>query len=103
MRYILSASSEGGQHLRNYTNRPLSCLNCVLITTDEAVKAWLLSNPVFDNPLDLLIYCHPVLGEDRAPKLALRGHDYLVCGPNLSQKAIAEAQLRGCLQQPETR
>ena len=103
IRYIIGATGEGRRHLRNYPNAPLSWINYVFIDNDEAVRAWLLSNPVLDDPLDLLIYCHRVHRESREPTPELRGHNYLVKGPPANWEAIARAQLRGGSQQPEAR
>ena len=101
IRYIIGATGEGHRHLRNYPNAPLSWINYVFIDNDEGPRAWLLSNPVLDDPLDLLIYCHRVQRESRKPTPALRGHNYLMPGPAINWEAIARAQLRRGLQQPE--
>ena len=101
--YIIGATGEGRRHLRNYPNTPLSWINYFFIDNDEAVRAWLLTNPVLDNPLDLLIYCHRVHRESREPTPELRGHNYLVQGPPANWEARAGAQLRGGSQQPEAR
>ena len=89
IRYILGATSEGRRHLRNRPNARLFWINYVFIDNDEAVRAWLLSNPVLDDPLDLLIYCYRVHRESREPMLELRGHNYLVKGPPANWEAIA--------------
>ena len=39
--------------------------------------AWLLSNPVLEEPLDLLVYCHRVPGNNRPGTPPLRRHNYL--------------------------
>ena len=80
IRYILGATGEGRRLLRDYPNTPLSWLNYVFIEDDEAVRAWLLSNPVLEDPLDLLIYCHRPNNVSREPTPALRGHPYLPPG-----------------------
>ena len=103
IRYILGATGEGRRHLRNFPNVPLSWINYVFIDNDEAVRAWLMSNPVLDDPLDLMIYCHRVQRESREPTPALRGHNYLVAGPAAKWEAIARAQLRRGSQQPEAK
>ena len=79
--YIIGATGEGRLHLRNYPNAPLTWINYVFIDNDEAVRVWLLWNPVLDDPLDLLIYCHRVHRESREPTPELRGHNYLVKRP----------------------
>ena len=103
IRYILGATGQGRRHRRNFPNAPLSWTNYVFIDNDEAVRAWLLSNPVLDDPLDLMIYCHCVQRESREPTPALRGQNYLVAGPAANWEAIARPQLRGSSQQPEAR
>ena len=67
------------------------------------VRAWLLSNPVLDDPLDLLIYCYRVHRESREPTPPLRGYNYLGSGPVTNKEAIALALLRSGLQQWEAR
>jgi len=37
--------------------RELDSIDYVFIDSDETVRAWLLSNPVLDDPLDLMVYC----------------------------------------------
>ena len=101
--YIIGATGEGRRHLRNYPNVPLSWINYVFIDNDEAVKARLLSNPLLDERLDLLSYCHRVQRESRKPTPALRGHNYLVPGMVTNWKAITQAQLRRGSQQPDVR
>jgi len=67
------------------------------------VRAWPLSNPVLEDPLNLLIYCYRPNNVSRAPTPALRGHNYLVPGAvtNLANEAIARDQLRGGSFDPE--
>jgi len=105
IRYILGATGEGRRLLRDYPNTPLSWINYVFIDDDEAVRAWLLSNPVLEDPLDLLIYCHRPNNVSREPTPALRGHNYLVPGAvtNWANEAIARDQLRGGSFDPEAR
>ena len=103
IRYIIEATGEGRCHLRNDPNTPLSWINYVLIDNDKALRAWLWSNPVLDDPLDLMIYCHPVPQESREPTSELRGHNYLVKGPPANWEEIARAQLREGSHQLEVR
>jgi len=105
IRYILGATGEGHRLLRDYPNTPLSWINYVFIDDDEVVRAWLLSNPVLEDPLDLSIYCHRPNNVSREPTPALRGHNYLVPGAetNWVNQAIARDQLRGGLFYPEAR
>ena len=41
------------------------------------MRAWLLSNPVLEDPLDLLVYCHRVPGNNRPVTPPLQRHNYL--------------------------
>jgi len=81
--YILGATGEGRQQLRLHPGAQLSYIDCVFIENDEDVRAWLLSNPVLDDPLDLLVYCHRPETRGKWPPPPLRGHNYL------SENAIA--------------
>jgi len=58
IRYILGATGEGRRRLRRVPSEQVSCIDYVFIDSDETVRAWLLSNPVLDDPLDLMIYCY---------------------------------------------
>ena len=102
MLYILGATSEGRQQLREDPPLPISWVDYVFVDSDEGVRAWLLSNPVLENPLDLLVYCHRVPGNNRPVKLPLRRHNYL------AQNAVANwardaGAPRGGTPQPGTR
>jgi len=77
IRYILGATGEGRKELCLHPAFPLSYINYVLIENDEDVRAWLVSNPVLEDPLDLLVYCHRRYTADRVPTPALRRHNYL--------------------------
>jgi len=52
-------------------------MDYVFIDSDETVRAWLLSNPVLDDPLDLMVYCYRDRGSERQDTPALRRVDYL--------------------------
>ena len=68
----------------------------MFIENDEGVRAWLLSNPVLDDLLDLLVYCHrPATGE-RPATPPLTGHDYLHenAVPNWAQHAAGRHGLQ---------
>jgi len=75
--YILGATGEGRQQLRLHPGAQLSYIDYVFIKNDEDVRAWLLSNPVLDDPLDLLVYCDRPETRGRLPTPPLRGHNYL--------------------------
>jgi len=55
---MLGGTGEGGKELCLHPGFPLSYINYVFIENDEDVRAWLLSNPVLEDQLDLLVYCH---------------------------------------------
>jgi len=44
---------------------------------DYDIRAWLLSNPVLEDPLDPLVYCHRRYTADRVPTPPLRRNNYL--------------------------
>jgi len=77
IRNIVGATGEGRQQLRLPPGAQLSYINYVFIENDEDVRAWRLSNPVLDDPLDLLVYCHRAETQGRLPIPPLRGHNYL--------------------------
>jgi len=77
IRYILGATGEGWQQLRLHAGPQLSYIDYVFIENDENVRAWVLSNPVLNDPLDLLVYCHRSETRGRLPTPPLRGHNYL--------------------------
>jgi len=103
IRYILGARGEGRQPLGDYPNMPLWWINCVFIEDNKVVRAWLRSNPVLEDPLDLLIHCHGPNNVSREPTPALRGQNYLVPGAvtNWANESIARDQLRGGSLHPE--
>ena len=105
IRYILGATGEGSRLLRDYPNTPLWWINYVFINNHEAVRAWLLWNPVLEDPLDLLIYSHRWNNVSRESTPALWGNNYLVPGAvtNRANEAIAGDQLRGGSFDPEAR
>jgi hypothetical protein len=57
IRYILGATGEGSRLLNRHPEEPLSQYNTIWIVDNELLRAWLLSNPVLQDPLDLLVYC----------------------------------------------
>ena len=60
IRYIVGATGEGRRQLRRSPMLPISWVEYVFIDSDETARAWLLSNPVLNDPLDLLVYCDRV-------------------------------------------
>ena len=58
MRYILRATNEDGQQLREDPALPISWGDYVFINSHEGVRAWPLSNPLLKDLLDHLVYCH---------------------------------------------
>ena len=77
IRYILGATGEGRNELCLHPAFLLSYINYPFIENDEDIRAWLLSNPVLEDPLDLLVYCHRRNTADRVPTPPLRRHNYL--------------------------
>jgi len=77
IRYVLGATGQGRQKLRLHPGAQLSYIDYVFIENDEDGRAWLLSNPVLDDPLDLLVYCHRPETWGRLPTPPLKGHNYL--------------------------
>jgi len=77
IRYILGATGEGRHQLRLHPAFQLSYIDYMFIENNEGVRAWLLSNPVLQDPLDLLLYCHRPATRERPATPSLRGHDYL--------------------------
>ena len=74
---ILGATGEGRRKLRRSPMRELDTMDYLLIDSDETVRAWLLSNPVLEDPVDLMVYCHRDWGSERQDTPLLRRVDYL--------------------------
>jgi len=77
IRYILGATGEGRRRLRRIPSERVHCIDYVFIESDETVKAWLLSNAVLDDLLDLMIYCYRDEGDTRPATPLLKAHQYL--------------------------
>jgi len=77
IRYILGATGEGRRRLRRVPSERISCIDYVFIDGDETVRAWLLSNPVLDDPLDLMMYSYRDECNTRPATSSLRVHQYL--------------------------
>ena len=77
IRYILGAIGEGRRRLRRSPIRELDSMDYVFIDSDETVRAWLFSNPVLDDPLDLMVYCYRDRGSEQQDTPVLRRVDYL--------------------------
>jgi len=77
IRYILGATGEGRQQLSLHPGAQLSFIDYLCIENNEDVRAWLLSNAVLKDPLDLLVSCHRPESGGRLPTPPLRGHIYL--------------------------
>jgi len=77
IRYILGATGEGRRRLCRSPMRELDSMDYVFNDSDETVRAWLLSNPVLDDPLDLMVSCYCDWGSERQDTPALRRVDYL--------------------------
>jgi len=57
--------------------RELDSMDYVFINTDETVRAWLFSNLMLDDPLDLMVYCYRDRGSERQDTTVLKRVDYL--------------------------
>ena len=57
--------------------RELDSMDYVFIDSDETVRASLLSNPLLDDPLDLMVYCYRDRGSERQGIPAPRRVAYL--------------------------
>jgi hypothetical protein len=77
IRYILGATGDGSQSLRSNPDVPLSQFETIWIQSGESLRAWLLSNPVLQDPLDLLIYGYRDEGDAVPDSPELRGRAYL--------------------------
>jgi len=53
--YILGATGEGQQQLRLHPGAQLSYIDYIFIVNHEDFMAWMRSNPVLNDPLDLLV------------------------------------------------
>jgi len=76
IRYIIGATSAGRRSMRSEPDEPLTGIDYMFIQDNETVRAWLLSNPVADDPLDLMVYLHRDPGDDRPTTPAARGVPY---------------------------
>jgi len=56
--------------------RELDSMDYVSIDSDETVRAWLLPNPMLNEPLDLMVYCYRDQGSERQDTPALRRVNY---------------------------
>jgi len=77
IRYIHGATGERRRRLCRSPMRELDSMDYVFIDSDETVRAWLISNPVLDDPLDLMMYCYRDRGSGRQDTPVLRGVAYL--------------------------
>jgi len=75
--YILGATGEGRSRLRSSTMREFHSMDYVFIDSDETVGAWLLSNAMLDDPLDLMVYCYRDRGSGWQDTRAQRRVDYV--------------------------
>jgi len=57
IRYMLGAIREGRRRLPRSRMPELDRMDYVFIDSDEIVRAWLLRDPVLNDPLDLMVYC----------------------------------------------
>ena len=81
VRYILGATGNGRQQLRMHPGFQLSYIDYVFIESNQDIRVWLLSNPVLEDPLDLIVYCHDPATREWAATPPLRGHNYIPESP----------------------
>jgi len=65
--YIHGATDDGRQKLRMHSSFQLSYIDYIFIERDQDVGAWLMSNPVLEDTLDLMVYCHSLATQERGP------------------------------------
>jgi len=75
--YIPGTTGEGRRRLCRVPSKRVSCIDYDFIDSDETVRTWLLSNPVLDDRLDLMIYCYREEGHTRQATPSLRAPQYL--------------------------
>ena len=76
IRYILGATGDGRRQLGKNPPLPISWVDCVFINSDEGVQAWLPSNPVLEATVNLMVYCHRVMGKNKPVRPHLRRDNY---------------------------
>jgi len=77
IRYIPGGTGEGRKELCLHPGFRLCYINYVCTENEEDIRAWVLSNPVLEDPLNLLVYCHRRYTAGRVPTAPLRRHNYL--------------------------
>jgi len=77
IRYIRGATGEGRRRLCRVLSEWVSCIDYVFIDSDEMVSAWLLLNPVLDDPVDLIVYYYRDAGDTPPATPLLRADQYL--------------------------
>jgi len=77
IRYILGATGEGRRWLHRSPMHELDRMDYVVIDRNETVRPGLLSNPMLDDRLDLMVYCYRDRGSERQDTAALSRVDYL--------------------------
>ena len=98
IRYKLVATGEGRLQLHEDPAQPISWVDYVFINSNEGVRAWLLSNPVLENPLNLLVYGHRVPRNNRPLKQPLWRHNYLTKDAVTNWASDARAPIVGVSQ-----
>jgi len=77
VRYIIGVTGDGRQQLGMHPGFQLSNIDYVFIRSDQDIRACLLSNPVLEDPLDLMVYCNRPASRERVATPPLMGHNYL--------------------------
>ena len=93
IRYILGTTGESCTELWLHCVFPSSDINYVFIRNEEQVRAWLLLNPVLEDPLDQVLYPYRRYTAQRVATLLLRRLNYLA----ESARAHWVPQARACI------
>jgi len=75
--YIRGAPGESRHQQRLHPGAQLSYIDYLFIENNEDVRAWLLSNTVLEDPLDLLVYCNRPESRGTLPTPPFWGYNYL--------------------------
>ena len=80
IRYILSTTGAGRPKLSRHGDKLLSSWDYVFIQNEETVRTWLYSNPVLNNPLEMIVYWYRDQYDNSQNTLPLMKVNYLTQG-----------------------